>query len=260
MGITRIDTVLMILGVSTKMNEKEKDVTNSLMIKGFSDTCIEAESAVTGGQTVYNPWVIIGGTALTAVREDEMIRPNNAKAGDVLILTKPLGLQLVVNFNQYLKLNNDKWKTLLEKGMTEAQVLDAYARGLKYMSTLNLNGARLMQKYKAGAATDVTGFGILGHTQNLANAQRKDLDFILHKFPVLGPLYKYDKIVRDFKLKEGKAAETSGGLLLTLAKEKAKDFLDEFKSLTGNNAWVIGEVVEGKKKAIISKDVEFLEV
>lgn len=260
MGITRIDTVLMILGVSTKMNEKEKDVTNSLMIKGFSDTCIEAESAVTGGQTVYNPWVIIGGTALTAVREDEMIRPNNAKAGDVLILTKPLGLQLVVNFNQYLKLNNDKWKTLLEKGMTEAQVLDAYARGLKYMSTLNLNGARLMQKYKAGAATDVTGFGILGHTQNLANAQRKDLDFILHKFPVLGPLYKYDKIVRDFKLKEGKAAETSGGLLLTLAKEKAKDFLDEFKSLTGNNAWVIGDVVEGKKKAIISKDVEFLEV
>jgi selenide,water dikinase len=260
MGITKVDTVLMILGVSTKMTDKEKDVTNSLMIKGFSDTCTEAESAVTGGQTVYNPWVMIGGTAMTAVREDEMIRPNNANPGDVLILTKPLGLQLVVNFNQYLKLNNDKWKTLLTKGVTEKQVLDAYDKGLMYMSTLNLTGARLMQKYKAGAATDVTGFGILGHTQNLANAQKKDVDLILHKFPVLGPLYKYDKIVRDFKLKEGKAAETSGGLLICLAKEKAKDFVDEFRSLTGNDAWIIGEVVKGTKNAVISKDVEFIEV
>jgi len=258
MGIVNVDTVLMILGVSTKMTDKEKDVTNSLMIKGFTETCEEAGTAVTGGQTVYNPWVLIGGTAMAALREEEIIRPNNAKPGDVLILTKPLAAQMVVNFNQYLKLNNDKWQRLKEHGLTEEEVLDAYEKGIMYMSTLNQTGAKLMQKYKANAATDVTGFGIKGHSQNLANAQKENVDLVIDKLPVIGNLYKYDKLVRDFKLKEGKAAETSGGLLICLGKEKANDFIGEYKELTGQNAWVIGEVVKGQRRSIISDNPEFI--
>lgn len=61
------------------------------MIKGFNDTCNEASAPVTGGQTVYNPWTMIGGTALATVEESDLIRPNNAKEGDLLVLTKPLG-------------------------------------------------------------------------------------------------------------------------------------------------------------------------
>lgn len=260
MGITDINTVLMILSVSTKMSDVEKHVTTSLMIKGFSDTCEEAGTSVTGGQTVYNPWVMIGGTAMAVIKDKEIIWPNNAQEGDVLILTKPLAMQMVVNFNQYLKLNNDKWHKLKEKGLKEEEVIDCYNRSMEYMATLNLEGARLMQKYQAHAATDVTGFGILGHAQNLANAQKRKVNLVINTYPVLGTLHKYDKLVRDFKLKEGKAAETSGGLLLALNRDKAKDFLKDFKEKMGQEAWIVGEVVKGENKAIIKEGLKIIEV
>ena len=221
MGITRVDTILMILGTSTKMTEKERDVSNTLMIKGFNDVAKLASTSITGGQTIFNPWVMIGGTAMTVLREEEIIRPNGAKPGEVLILTKPLGTQLVVNFNQWLKLKNDKWKKV-ESHVSAETVLAAYEKGVEAMSTLNLVGAKLMQKYKATGSTDVTGFGIKGHSQNLANAQKEKVDLVINKFPTLGGLHKYDKIARDFKYKEGKAAETSGGLLISLAKVRKR--------------------------------------
>lgn len=78
MGIVDINTVLMIFGVSTKMTELEKEVTTTLMIKGFNDKCNEAGAPVTGGQTVYNPWTMIGGTAMATVEKADVIQPNNA--------------------------------------------------------------------------------------------------------------------------------------------------------------------------------------
>jgi selenide,water dikinase len=259
MGITKVDTILMILGASLKMTEQERDVCNSLMIKGFNEVAQAAGTSITGGQTIFNPWVMIGGTAMSVLREEQIIRPNNMKAGEVLILTKPLGTQLVVNFNQWLKLKNDKWKKV-EPFVSAEKVLEAYDKGVVAMSTLNLAGAQLMQKYKASAGTDVTGFGIKGHSQNLARAQKEKVDLIINKFPTLGGLHKYDKIARDFKFKQGKAAETSGGLLISLAKEKAQDFIGEYKELSGLDAFVVGEVVKGENNSIIVDELEFIDV
>jgi len=272
MGITKIDTILMILGSSVDMSEKERDICNTLMIQGFNQVAQEAGTSTTGGQTVYNPWVMIGGTAMSVVKESDIIRPNNMKPGEVLILTKPLGAQLVVNFNQWLKLKNEKWEKVKDL-VSEQTVLDAYDKGIKSMSTLNLSAAQLMHKYKASAGTDVTGFGIKGHSQNLAKAQNRKVDLRINTLPCLGGLYKYDKVARDFRFKEGRAAETSGGILLGLAKvrkkfcvvvkffkEKAQDFLHEYKEMTGLDAYVIGEVVEGNNNSVIASDAEFIDV
>jgi len=209
----------MILGSSVDMSEKERDTCNTLMIQGFNQVAHEAGTSTTGGQTVYNPWVMIGGTAMSVVKESEIVRPNDLKPGEVLILTKPLGAQLVVNFNQWLKLKNEKWDKVKHL-VSEQTVLDAYDKGVKSMSTLNLAAAQLMHKYKSSGGTDVTGFGIKGHSQNLANAQKRKVDLRINRFPCLGGLYKYDKIARDFRFAEGRAAETSGGILLGLAKVK----------------------------------------
>ena len=56
MGVTECDNMLMLLAVSTKMTEKERDVVIPLMMRGFKDCALEANSTVTGGQTVMNPW------------------------------------------------------------------------------------------------------------------------------------------------------------------------------------------------------------
>lgn len=95
----------MILGVSTEMSEKEQNVVTTLMIEGFSETAAQAKTRVGGGQSVYNMWPMLGGCAIGIVKDDEFRWPYNAKPGDKLILTKPLGTRLAINTMQWLKSN-----------------------------------------------------------------------------------------------------------------------------------------------------------
>lgn len=86
------------------------------------------------------------------------------------------------------------------------------------MTTLNLNAAKAIQRFgnSVKASTDVTGFGIYGHGQNLSEIQRENVDFLIHTIPVIGNLHQLDGLVRNFKMKEGLAAETSGGLMIVI--------------------------------------------
>ena len=120
------------------------------------------------------------------------------------------------------------------------------------MVTLNVVGARLIQKYKAHACTDVTGFGILGHANYLAQAQKSNVTFVLNKFPVYKNLIKIEHKVQDFKLMQGYAAETSGGLLICLPENKYKQFMQELEN-EGIKSWEIGYVREGNKTAVLEK-------
>lgn len=76
MGITRVDHMLMVLGVSLQMGAKEREIVTREMIKGFNDCATEAGTKITGGQSIMNPWPIIGGVANVVCNEAEFIRPN----------------------------------------------------------------------------------------------------------------------------------------------------------------------------------------
>lgn len=69
------------------------------------------------------------------------------------------------------------------------------------MATLSIAGARLIQKYNAHASTDVTGFGILGHANYLSQAQKRDVTFVLNRFPIIKDLIKMENKVQNFKIK-----------------------------------------------------------
>eukprot|EP00825_Cyclidium_porcatum_P038805 TRINITY_DN4584_c0_g1_i4.p2 TRINITY_DN4584_c0_g1~~TRINITY_DN4584_c0_g1_i4.p2 ORF type:complete len:142 (-),score=27.41 TRINITY_DN4584_c0_g1_i4:223-648(-) len=127
------------------------------------------------------------------------------------------------------------------------------------MGTLNINGAKLLKKYKARACTDVTGFGLQGHSNFLAKAQTNKVDFRIHALPLIKNCLKLDKVARDFKLTQGLSAETSGGLFICLSKENAKQFVQEMRDL-GEIANIIGEVVSGKNKSIIDPKPEIIEI
>lgn len=73
MGVSDCDNMLMLLGVSTDMTAKEREVVTTLMIKGFDDLAKEAGTSVNGGQTVLNPWYIVGGVATSVVSSSEFI-------------------------------------------------------------------------------------------------------------------------------------------------------------------------------------------
>jgi len=260
MGVVACHNMLMLLAVSKDMTDSERDVVIPLMMRGFQDTAQEAGCLVTGGQTVINPWVTIGGVASTVCDDQDIIMPEGAVAGDVLVLTKALGTQVAVNAHQWMEEGGDSWNKIKDI-TTEEEVKAAYRSTTLSMARLNLTGAKLMHKYKARAATDVTGFGILGHTKNLAENQINPVNFTVHTLPIISNMVKIAKGVGNmFQLMQGFSAETSGGLLMAISKEGAEGFIKEIKELEDCDAWIIGSVEEGTRTAKIVDNPTILEV
>jgi len=213
MGVVDVDTMLMTLSVSREMAMDEQDYVTSNLIRGFNDLSKEAGTNCTGRQTVMNPWPIVGGVAMSVLPESKFIRPDAAVPGDAIVLTKPLGTQLAVNAHQWKHTKPDRFQKLLESGnVTEADVDEAMAVASASMSRLNRNGAKLMHKYDAHAATDVTGFGILGHLKNLASSQNAKVDMELHTLPMIKKMKEVDEFMKGaFRLVKVTPQKLQGG-------------------------------------------------
>ncbi|XP_077514807.1 inactive selenide, water dikinase-like protein [Amblyomma americanum] len=140
LGVTRCHNTLVVMAASTKLTEQQRDIVVPLLIKGIKV-----------------------GSAPTAVKPK---MPDNAQHGDVLVLTKPLGTQVAVNVHQWRE-KPERRAQLGKAGISEEDVRRVYVRAVDCMARLNLNGAWLMHKHGCHGATDVTGFGLLGHAQNL---------------------------------------------------------------------------------------------
>jgi len=257
-GIYDIDNVLMLLAASTNIkNIDDRNIVTRNLIKGFDDLCKEAETQVSGGQTVLNPWPIIGGVAKSICKKQDFIMPVNAVSGDVIVLTKPLGTQVAVNVKQWLA-DEKRWNDIKDI-ISKEDALRAYHLSALSMSRLNRNAARLMHKYGAHAATDVTGFGIIGHANNLAQNQKASVSFIFHTLPIIRGMKAVDDKKKIFRLLQGFSAETSGGLLICLPKDKASLYCQELEQMDGWQCFIIGDVVAGTHTASISSDVKVIE-
>lgn len=173
-----------------------------------------------------NPWTIIGGVATTVCVEDEFIRPLHAVPGDQLVLTKPLGTQLAVNVYEWYTSKPEELAKMTDKP-TDEEIEVMYATACRHMGTLNKSSAEAMLRHGAHGATDVTGFGLLGHAENLAANQTASVDYVLTSLPMIANTVRCDKQVFDFKLIEGYSAETSGGLLVALPAESAEEYAAE---------------------------------
>eukprot|EP00755_Sulcionema_specki_P028142 Sspe_Gene.89261::Locus_61062_Transcript_6_10_Confidence_0.208_Length_2237::g.89261::m.89261/K01008/selD, SEPHS; selenide, water dikinase len=266
MGIDQVDNMLMVLGASKDMQENDRWIVTQEMMRGFNDLAQAAGTFVTGGQSVINPWPIIGGVAMSALMKDSFIDPVNLVAGDVLVLTKPLGTQVAVNLKQCYGTKKDDHPlySKVKDTLTDAQVLQAYGTAVCSMKHLNRTGAKLMKKYKAHAATDITGFGILGHAQNLALAQKSMVDIEINTLPIIRHMADVDRMTKMFGLLEGSSAETSGGLLVGLpSKEAAEGFIADLIKEDHTQAWVVGKVVHAENptnRAYLKDDLTVVDV
>lgn len=262
-GVTTFDKLVMLVSVSTEFSDVERDVIIPKIVEGFQESAKEAGCRVHVQSILYNPWCIIGGIASSVCTESEVIMPSNAKDGDAIVLTKPLGTQLATNAYLWMEEGNEKYGKI-SACLSNDVITKSFNIAVESMTFLNKTAAELMHKYKAHAATDVTGFGLLGHAKNLANFQKDKVLFELNKLPIIANVLTMSKIIgQDSKLKSGKAVETSGGLLICLSADKAKAFCDEFFTLTKNKqqAWIVGRVKQSEKRdACLIEDPEILEV
>lgn len=269
-GVTDVDTVLMLLATSSDMEPPHRDAVTTHMIRGFTQAVREAGASVTGGQTVTNPWPIIGGVASAVVRESDIIRPEDARAGDVLVLTKPLGTQVAANLWQWRAMvtpNGQRNWPKVAGFVTEDDAARVYDQAIAGMTRLNRNAAAAMHRHGARAATDVTGFGLLGHARNMAtHSAARPLRFEIHTLPCIAGTPAVDAAIgHNFRLAQGLSAETSGGLLVALpSEEAAAAYIADVTAADGAPAWVIGRVVAGEEgaenTAVILPDAATLDV
>ena len=125
------------------------------VLRGGADIAKEAGAFVLGGHSVDDPEPKYGMVAIGEVHPNRIITLARARAGDVLLLTKPIGTGVLT--------------TALKRDLLTA---DDLAAAVKSMTTLNAGAARAMRATGGGvhAATDVTGFGLLGHLHNMLSA------------------------------------------------------------------------------------------
>lgn len=138
------------------------------ILRGGNDVCTEAGCAIVGGHSIDDAEPKYGLAVTGTVHPDEILTNAGARAGDVLVLTKPLGAGAI--------------STATKRGLGKP---DLTARAVEVMTTLNRDGAAAARKAGAHALTDVTGFGLLGHAIEMARGAGVTLTASLQAVPLL---------------------------------------------------------------------------
>jgi selenide, water dikinase len=220
------------------------------ILEGAAAALGEAGGALLGGHTVRDPELKFGLAVIGEAAPGRLLTNAGARAGDRLVLTKPLGTGVLINAFKIDKLD--------EAGLEPA---------LREMERLNAAASRLALAHGAAAATDVTGFGLAGHALGMARASGVGLRVELARLPVHNDFQRLAasgvstgctdanarNVAAAFTDRAGLNAvqreilfdpQTSGGLLLTLPEASVPPLLAALAA-SGHRAAEIGEVVAG---------------
>jgi len=223
------------------------------MLEGFHNFCNEEDCLIVGGQTIQNPWPLLGGCAIALADPSSLIFQNGAKEGDVLILTKPLGVQPAMAAYRLLK-DPEPMEMIFEL-ISKKEMEKSIAMAVKIMTTSNRPVARVMQEVKVNAATDITGFGLKGHAEEMA--KKSNINIIIEKIPIIKGTKELSETFGYFLL-DGSAAETAGGVMLSVEKNSVESIMELLKR-NKVSPFIIGRVVSGTGKVNIVENVEIIE-
>ena len=220
------------------------------ILRGGSEKIAESGATLVGGHSIKDNELKYGVAVTGIIEIDKIISNAGARPGDILFLTKPLGTGIIT--------------TAIKQGKaTAADVANVVAR----MAALNRSASELMVKHSAHAATDITGFGILGHGFEIADNSGVSLEIEFARLPIIPNAIKYagmnlltggaraneeylkGKIEISSKLSRAEIeilfdAQTSGGLLIALPPESR----DGFTSDAGTFHLEIHEIGRVKEK------------
>lgn len=226
------------------------------ILRGGADKIIEANALLVGGHSVDDNEPKYGLSVTGMVHPSEIRANSHAKAGDVLILTKPLGIGII--------------NTAIKASAASQENID---KAVFVMSYLNKDARDAMQEVGVHGCTDITGFGLLGHAYEMAAASKVTIEIDYRKVPIIedaidlaqeglvpgGTYANLEYIKEKIDWKEGLPPiakeilcdpQTSGGLLISLPEEKASlllSKLENHKTAYG----VIGRVREKTEKDMI---------
>ncbi len=223
---------------------------SSEILRGGAEKAREAGVVIAGGHTVKDKEPKYGLVVIGFVDPRKMMNKGGLKTGDALVLTKPIGSGVTT--------------TALKQAKAEDRHIQEV---IEWMSKLNKTAGEVAGEFELRGGTDITGFGLLGHAMEMADASRVSLHFEFGVIPLLSGARGYaekglfpggafdnmahlDKRV-TFTQGLGEPSQmllfdpqTSGGLLLGVPREKLSDLQKRAQELN-QPLWVVGEVREG---------------
>ncbi len=227
------------------------------ILRGGIDKMREAGVTLIGGHSIDDVELKYGLSVMGTVHPQQLVTNSGAKVGDKLILTKPLGTGII--------------NTGVKAGVVDEETINKVE---KCMATLNQKASELMQEIGVHACTDITGFGFLGHTVQLAQNSQVGINIRLASVPFFPEAEEFAKQRlcpaglhrnREFyssaiKFADGVPShmqdilfdpQTSGGLLICLDGRKAELLLDRLRQAGVTDGTLIGDVA-GEPRGMVS--------
>lgn len=234
--------------------EEDNPAILAQILRGGAEKVMEAGGVLCGGHSINDKECKYGLSVTGIVHPQKYLRNNACHKGDIIILTKPLGVGMITASYRFGEVAEED-----------------YRAALLSMQTLNKYAFEIANKYDLHAGTDVTGFGFLGHLNEMVNddysiiVESKGVNYIrgamrlAEEFLITGGAQKNRNFLKDKVLLKNVPApmqeilfdpQTSGGLLLSVPQKDVKNLLYELAGLELASC-IIGEVQERKEKNII---------
>ena len=228
---------------------------SSEIIRGGAEKAREAGVVIAGGHTVKDKEPKYGLVVIGFVDPRQMLSKGSLSPGDALVLTKPLGFGVTTT-------------ALKQQKADEADVLEA----VQWMKQLNDKASQLAIEFRLRGGTDITGYSLLGHGAEMAEASGVALRFNFSRIPFISGARRYAEAgtfpgggfdnKKHFESNVSFSSaidevdqmllfdpQTSGGLLLGVPPENLQRFLARASEI-GQSMWVIGEVQAGRGIAV----------
>ena len=230
------------------------------ILRGGAEKAREAGFPVAGGHTIIDDVPKYGLAVTGVVAADKIVRNSTAKPGDTLILTKPIGNGILVS--AFRALSNKRLRRTEPPDMNEA---------IRWMTWLNRDAAQVMTQVGVNAATDITGYGLIGHLLEVCVGSRVGAEIHVRDVPVLAGAREY--LGRGFRpagtMRNAEAfrnridvrvdeseytllcdAQTSGGLLMSVSPDKVSALEQRFRD-GGLFYAKIGKVTEQRTVTLV---------
>lgn len=219
------------------------------ILRGGADKVAEAGAIVVGGHSVEDDEPKFGLSVMGMVHPGKVTANSGAKPGDMLILTKPLGIGII--------------NTAIKADLTDE---GTYKKAVESMSYLNKDACAAMMKVGVNGCTDVTGFGFLGHAYEMAEASNVSLEIWSDYIPIIKESIDFAKmgiIPAGAYNNEGYMGEhvhfaesikqeirdimydpqTSGGLLISVPEENSEKLMEELRKSNKTDFNLVGKVI-----------------
>ena len=235
-------------------DELPLDILTKILNGGIS-IAKKAGIPILGGHTVRDSEPKYGLVVTGIVEAGNELRNSQAKAGDVLILTKPIGSGII--------------STAIKQGKATKEMVDDV---IKKMTTLNLDAAESMKDLPISACTDITGFGLLGHLNEMCQSSKVSAVLKFNKVPFMEGVYElaqngvipggtiknlkyvedqidFSDIFSDYQKLMLSDAQTSGGLLISIPKKYSEKLIERLKSNNSICYKIIGQLYKKAEKS-----------